>query len=67
LEHKQIQNQAIQDKDLMMMLEVKVSQLEGDNMNKELKVKDLELINQELELKMKNILVKICFFTLLVC
>lgn len=51
----------------MMMLEVKVSQLEGDNMNKELKVKDLELINQELELKMKNILVKICFFTLLVC
>lgn len=29
----------------MMTLEVKVSQLENDNMNKELKVKDLELAN----------------------
>lgn len=45
----------------MMSLEVKVSQLESDNITKDLRVKDLELSIQELQLQLKNITVKLNF------
>jgi hypothetical protein len=53
-----IQDEAIKDKDALTNLELKVEELETDNLNKDMKLKEVEMESKSLHIQLDSLKVK---------